>query len=59
LLPAPTQHNEAHKTTQIFVIYGDAWVDERVRVNKVLWKMVARRAVGEEVAAAFEDALVV
>jgi hypothetical protein len=34
-------------------------VDERVRVNKVLWKMVARRAVGEEVAAAFEDALVV
>jgi hypothetical protein len=32
-------------------------MDGRIRVNKVPQKTVARGAVGEEVAAAFEDAL--
>jgi hypothetical protein len=31
-------------------------VDGRIGVNKVPTKMVARRTVGEEVAAAFQDA---
>ena len=56
LLPAPTAHNKAHKNTRTFVIHGDAQVDGRAKVNKVPWKTVARRAVVEEVAAAFEDA---
>ena len=55
-LPAPIAHHKAHKTMRTFVIHGDAWVDGRIRVNKVPRKTVARRAVGEEVAAAFEDA---
>ena len=56
LLPAPTARNKAHQTMRTFVIHGDAWVDGRIRVNTVPRKTVARRAVGEEVAAAFEDA---
>ena len=42
--------------TRTFVFHGDAWVDGRIRVNKVPRKMFARHAVGEEVVSAFEDA---
>ena len=56
LLPAPTAHNKAHKTMRTFVFHRDAPVDGRIRVNKVPRKMVARWAMGEEVAAAFDDA---
>jgi hypothetical protein len=56
LLPAPTVCNKACKTTWTFVIHRDAWVDRRIRVNKVPLMMVARWAVGEKVASAVEDA---
>ena len=56
LFPVPTAHNKSHKTISAFVIHGDAWVDWRIWVNKVPWKMVARQTVGEEVAASFENA---
>ena len=55
-LPAPTARNKAHKSKRTFVIHGDAWVDGRIRVNKVPWKTIIGRVVGEEVAAEFEDA---
>jgi hypothetical protein len=55
-LPAPTARNKAHKSKRTFVIHGDARVDERISVNKVSRKTVIRWAVGEQVAAAFEDA---
>ncbi len=56
LLPAPTAHNKAHKAKRTFVIHGDARSNGRVRVNKVPRKTVVRQVVGEQVAAAFEDA---
>ena len=56
LLPARTACNKAHKAKRTFVIHGDARADGRVRVNKVPRKTVVRQAVGEQVAAAFEDA---
>ena len=55
-LPAPTARNKAHKSQRTFVIHGDARVDGRIRVNKVPWKMIIRRVVGEDVVAEFEDA---
>ena len=55
-LPAPTARNKAHKSKRTFVIHGDARVDGRIRVNKVPRRTVIRRAVGEQVAATFEDA---
>ena len=56
LLPAPTAHNKAHKAKRTFVIHGDARADGRVRVNKVPRETVVRQAVGEQVAAACEEA---
>jgi hypothetical protein len=56
LLPAPTARNKAQKTMRTFVIHGDPQVDGRFSANKVPRKTLARQAVGEEVAAAFEDA---
>ena len=55
-LPAPTAHNKAHRSKGIVVIHGDARVDGRIRVNKLPSKTVIRWAMGEQVAAAFEDA---
>ena len=55
LLPALTAWSKG-KSWQTFVIPGDSWVHGRIRMNKLPQKMFARQAVGEEVAAAFEDA---
>ena len=56
LLPALTSQNQAHKTLRTFVINQEDWADERRGVNKVAWKTNVRWTVGEEDAAAFEDA---
>lgn len=55
LLPAQTAWSKAHKNTQTFVIHGDGWVDGMISMNKIPPMMVARWAVEEDVAAAFED----
>ena len=51
-----TTRKKAHKTQQTFLIHGDFWVDERIRMNEVPWKMFTRKDVGEEIAAEFVDA---
>ena len=44
--------------TATFAIYQEDWADGRRRVNKIDWKAVVRRTVGEEAATACEDAFV-
>ena len=56
MLPAPTAWNWAHKTLRTFVINQEGRADRRRRVNKVGQKTDVRRTVGEEDAAALEDA---